>query len=379
MKTSMKNRLAVNGLVIAFILMASSGCSQWESKDAPWPWQKEEAVPVPDRILAVWTDTIQHTRGKQSLRGFGGRIFFYGNDPQPIKVEGDVTIYVFDDADPESVAAKKKFIFDAETLEKHYSQSHLGHSYSFWVPWGPIDGPPMKLSLITRFDGTNGGAAISPESKKLLPGTQPDLALKAKGASGVQQVSYDEIESKRDPIIKSHTIEIPPSFAQRLRQIVETTPTTQEANQQKIADLAEQLKRSNLRLENEIEDRANGLDQNGKLKSAAGAELETDFRGHSQSQFNPPSKLKLNADSTAANSANRFAERQLDSQTSEEQPNSKVEPAIHFQPLTRRAQREPTFQSGVSADRTRRSLSGSRFGPAKLKRWNGSSANPSDQ
>ena len=68
-----------------------------------WKWGEGDKPALPDRILAVWTDTVLHQPNQPGVRGFGGRVFFYLKDQtDPIEVDGKLAVYVFDseDADP---------------------------------------------------------------------------------------------------------------------------------------------------------------------------------------------------------------------------------------------------------------------------------------
>ena len=53
----------------------------------PWPFHKDDPVGKPDKVVAVWTDTVASTAGQPPIRGFGGRLMFYqGSTDLPIKV-----------------------------------------------------------------------------------------------------------------------------------------------------------------------------------------------------------------------------------------------------------------------------------------------------
>ncbi len=67
----------------------------------------------------------------------------------------------------------RKYVFRAEELAGHYSESKLGHSYSFWVPWDRVGGPQRQVSLIARFKSAQGGVVMSEMTRHLLPGAQP--------------------------------------------------------------------------------------------------------------------------------------------------------------------------------------------------------------
>ncbi|MFM7740412.1 MAG: hypothetical protein ACKO9H_13480, partial [Planctomycetota bacterium] len=192
--------------------------------------------------MAVWTDAVRTESGKPAERGFGGRVFFYDDKGKPMKVEGTVHIYVFDDdrSMDHVQTPEKKFVFPADTLELRYSKCSLGHSYNFWVPIGSVQGPNRNLSLVTKIELKSGGSVVSSVTRKILPGSglppaalaakpksgQPSLASLANPASGsVAQVSYDEPLPEDNAATKpavtrqitAETIQLTPSFTQRLR------------------------------------------------------------------------------------------------------------------------------------------------------------------
>jgi hypothetical protein len=150
------------------------GC-QFAPKKLPdsWKWGADDKPALPDRILAVWTDTVLHQPNQPGVRGFGGRVFFYLKDQtDPIEVDGKLAVYVFDaeDADPMNQKPLRKYVFTADQFASHMSKTSIGPSYSVWLPWGEVGGPQMKLSIIARFEGVDGGTTISDPTIKLLPG-----------------------------------------------------------------------------------------------------------------------------------------------------------------------------------------------------------------
>ncbi len=150
------------------------GC-QFAPKKLPdsWKWGEGDKPALPDRILAVWTDTVLHQPNQPGVRGFGGRVFFYLKDQtDPIEVDGKLAVYVFDseDADPMNQKPLRKYVFTADQFASHMSKTSIGPSYSVWLPWGEVGGPQMKLSIIARFEGVDGGTTISDPTIKLLPG-----------------------------------------------------------------------------------------------------------------------------------------------------------------------------------------------------------------
>jgi hypothetical protein len=252
----------LTGLIGVLMLASSMGC-QFAPKDKPfkWPWTKDDSKPLPDRILPVWTESVLHQPNQPGVRGFGGRIYFYAkDDTDPIEIDGNLAVYVFDADDVEVTSQKplRKFMFTADQFSSHMSKTSIGPSYSIWLPWGEIGGPPRRLSLIARFEGREGGTTISDPTIKLLPGvpskehSDEDQALakkqnyatpfrlsghkkKYQAKSGNEEADENEESSEEetdDPGQGIKTIDLPPSFQRHLRGAsgdstrLESPPTT---------------------------------------------------------------------------------------------------------------------------------------------------------
>jgi len=117
----------------------------------------KNAAKTPVEIVDVWNSYAQTTTEGKTMRGMAGRVHFY-DDPRKgraVKVEGDLTVYVFDDneTDPARTKPLKVFQFKAETLAQHYShQKPLGHGYNFFLPIDEIGGEEKPLCIMVRFD-----------------------------------------------------------------------------------------------------------------------------------------------------------------------------------------------------------------------------------
>lgn len=191
-------------------LAMASGCSSWNiRKSLPWPLGEEKAG-KPDKVVAVWTDTVLYQANQTPERGFGGRLMFYeGKKETPVKAEGSIVVYAFDETNRDAGNAKpdRKYIFTPEQLAARYSKSKIGHSYSIWIPWDAVGGVQKDISLIVRLEPKNGGAVvIGKPSRQLLPGEKtpgkdgPQLAVAGAAtqipavppaAAPVQQASYN--------------------------------------------------------------------------------------------------------------------------------------------------------------------------------------------
>jgi hypothetical protein len=224
-------------LLLMQTMLLGQGCSPLMSSRSPgsWKWWKKQDEPqVPNKITPMWTDTVMYQSGIAPLRGFGGRVMFFdGKSDAPIKVEGTLTVYAFDgtSADSSGTIPERKFVFPTEDLEKHYSESKLGPSYSFWLPWDEVGGYERRVTLITRFEPKSGGPTMSQPSRHYLPGLpapdRPEMAAKSapKGGSDgnsvhpVQAASFTDvqIDPTIHPRMSTITIDVPPSFVRHSR------------------------------------------------------------------------------------------------------------------------------------------------------------------
>jgi hypothetical protein len=236
-----KSRSSRSAITICLLLAVVTlcGCTKFSLQDGLPLFEKEPEPEVPERVVAVWTHSIMNKAGQPSTRGFGGRVtFFNADDESSILVDGQLTVYAFDDEskDLENPVPDKKFIFPRATLASLQSESNLGPSYSVWLPWGDVNGPQRQLSLICRFDDANGKVILSQSASVTLPGKNdatkltvsqsPSTSLHAPGFP-VQPASHESdmavasgVDGPADvpnrPRMQTTTIPMTPSFANRL-------------------------------------------------------------------------------------------------------------------------------------------------------------------
>jgi hypothetical protein len=145
-------------------------------------WTKGDKRPepkVPTRLVATWTETVLNKAGETPKRGFGGRIAFFTRESEnPVHVDGQLVVYAFDETarQPHETQPTRKFIFPAEEVVRHESESAVGPSYSFWLPWDDVGGPQKHISLIARFEPQGGPIVIGEQTKHFLPGATPEAS-----------------------------------------------------------------------------------------------------------------------------------------------------------------------------------------------------------
>jgi hypothetical protein len=147
---------------------------------------------VPVRLVSTWTDTVLQRSGAAPQRGFGGRlVFFKGDSEEPVRVDGQLVVYAFDETDrkPHETHPSRKYIFPREEFTRHESDSQLGASYSVWLPWDEVGGNIKQISLIARFEPHGGNTVLGEQTKHLLPGISPRDPEYLVNSSGVGEVN----------------------------------------------------------------------------------------------------------------------------------------------------------------------------------------------
>lgn len=247
---SFKTNIITFCLMIAVI--ASVGCSA--GKSANWKfaknWDIRRAVGLksnkplppetPERMVSSWTNTVLTKPGVKAKRGFGGRIMFFGsNDDTPVRVDGQLVVYAFDESlgDPNVIHPTRRYVFPREQFVRHESASQLGPSYSVWLPWDATGGEQKNISLIARFEPHEGALLVGEQTRHMLPGTS--LASKKpvndppQATDGVQLAQHSDTQSMVQQT--AHTAEAKPTEKSRKR-MTSTTIQLSKNWHQRLAD-----------------------------------------------------------------------------------------------------------------------------------------------
>lgn len=247
-------RAGLGPLVAAFVALAA-GCQTFKLSDkltGALPWSdsakvKEPKGPEPDRMVAVWTDTTYYHPGKPTMRGFGGRIYFYDVQGESMAVDGQLIVYAYDDTDPQkqnrhAKTPDRKYVFTPEQFKRFQSSSPLGVSYSIWIPWDPQGGPTTSVTLLPVLTSSSGKIVQGAQTLNVLPGPDGESNEQSSGFSGpfgggLEKVSLDEVRPLRPKTpddqgsIQQTTAESS-SAPQRMRTMTLNVPPTM---QQRIA------------------------------------------------------------------------------------------------------------------------------------------------
>ena len=173
-------------LAIACLVFAGcqTGSVHWSKADTfAGKKTKKETEPKfgsPERMVVIWKDSVFEHPTNGPARGFGGRVFFYDQGETPIRVDGELTIYGFNDSSGQNATeADKKFVFEKSMLQEHYSNTGLGPSYSVWVPWDKVGGENLSISLIPVFRDDAGKIVRGGQTVNVLPGRNALAAVES--------------------------------------------------------------------------------------------------------------------------------------------------------------------------------------------------------
>ena len=199
-------------MVLAAVVF-STGCSTFkpqlpkmssllgssESKTASKDDEPQLNYGTPERMLAVWKDSVRKTPGQKAMRGFGGRIYLYDGDGAAIRAAGELVVYGFDDSneDREGSKADQKIVLNNDMFQKRYSPSALGDSYSVWIDWDEIGGPEKSVTLIPFFRTPDGKIVKAGQAISTLQSSNKNLSKE-------KLVSHEENAFDKDPDDVSH-------------------------------------------------------------------------------------------------------------------------------------------------------------------------------
>jgi hypothetical protein len=159
-------------LIIATTILALSGCA---TLHFPWDDKVPEASaknPVM-QITCLWEPSEGRDPSGAPCRGFAGQILFLGNKGgMPVKVDGSVMVYVFDDqgASEEQAAPIHQYSFDFGAWNRHLRVGTLGPTYHVFIPYTRTGVHEAVCSLRLKLTNKDGSVIYSDPSEIPLQG-----------------------------------------------------------------------------------------------------------------------------------------------------------------------------------------------------------------
>jgi hypothetical protein len=261
-------------------LCLASGCQSFTSPGAGtpktanswWPWSGKPVYQEPSSMSVIWADDVLMAPGQPATRGFGGRVYFYNERSQAIPVDGELTVYGYDDTEAgersKHEQPDKRFRFSPEQFTTHFTQGELGASYSVWLPWDEAGGPRRRITLIPVFKTTSGRLVRGEPSTVTLNGKAPELSINHSQHADIRAAAFTGLPT---------TGQESSPFGEHMRGVnsgqprpgmTSTTISLPSSTQQ-------QLKRSSVGTE--LHGSANGIERSPQPQ--AGVSSETGFQG----------------------------------------------------------------------------------------------------
>ncbi len=285
--------LGFSGCAISNSLRPSSKNSQWNlfSKSNGSKKDKSEDSQPPQTMAAIWKDSVFEKPGTHSVRGFGARIFFYDEDNQAVKADGELVVYGFDDSNElkeDNSKADRKYVFQADKFQTHFSETDLGPSYSVWIPWEKVGGFRKTITLIPVFKTADGRILKSGQSINVLPGRNPirqtaktKARLNTRASSAVSQAGFvtSEIDSDgnvADGEVQQATLDDSQVYNRIRTSTIRLTPNLASQLAKPAPPMAE-TDRRNFRQSNPAPSRFNQPNVGGEASDAP-AQQDNDFQ-----------------------------------------------------------------------------------------------------
>ena len=150
-----------------------SGCSSpWFSKKQPDVIVADEKNPVV-RAICLWQPAEGPGLDGLPGRGFAGQIIFLTQQsPTPVKVSGDLRIYLFDDQGSAEEQAKPihQFEFLGGACNRYLHNTNWGSSYQLFIPYVRSSDSEARCSIRVTLKCGDQPAVFSDMVDVLLPG-----------------------------------------------------------------------------------------------------------------------------------------------------------------------------------------------------------------
>ncbi|MFG0333981.1 MAG: hypothetical protein ACF8TS_11515 [Maioricimonas sp. JB049] len=219
--------------LVCLAVLATTGCQSLDlfSKMSGRKPLKEATAEQPAiEVLCFWE--AAEGRGLDNLptRGFAGQVlFFTSGSAEPVKVNGDVRVYLFDDqGTPEEQARPiHQFDFHAHAWETFLRETNVGAAYQLFIPYTRKGVHQAECGIRVRFTPENGlplyskMAAITLPGKKVIsPAAQtasPEVAATQQAAqsAGVALAAHQNIASGQSAPPQQRPAR--PDFSQTIR------------------------------------------------------------------------------------------------------------------------------------------------------------------
>lgn len=190
----------VGTICLLMATMCSAGCATFNLPFGKRIPTATAANPA-NQILCFWQPGEGNDPDGYPCRGFCGQILFLSSKTQaPVKIDGDVRVYLFDDQGTvdEQTKPLRQFDFDSGSWNIHLGETSLGPTYSIFIPYVRRGVTEANCSLRIRMKPSVGPTIFSDFSniplnptKKIRRGEEAKPMEKEE----VEQIGVDALTS----------------------------------------------------------------------------------------------------------------------------------------------------------------------------------------
>ncbi|MCA9080775.1 MAG: hypothetical protein KDA58_09465 [Planctomycetaceae bacterium] len=185
-------------LLWSAVIVAGSGCTSLNLNPfaRTKPLLKESANHPVVEVICLWEPAEGQGLDGLPSRGFAGQLLFFahGHD-EPVKVDGKVTLYVFDDQGSVEDQSRPlhEFNFEGAVWNTYLRESSMGAAYQLFIPYTRPGTKHAECSLRVKYTPPGGGrSSFSKMATIVLPGPKPEgtAARSSHRDHQIQQAAY---------------------------------------------------------------------------------------------------------------------------------------------------------------------------------------------
>lgn len=230
---------AVHRLLLA-CLPLFAGCTTLDFNLADFRRDVDQTAGVAD-VVCLWEAAEGVGLDGLPTRGFAGQVlFFVKGHAEPVKVNGDVRIYVFDDqgTTEEQSRPLHEFNFPADAWNTYLAQTNLGKAYQIFIPYTRKGGMRANCAIRVRITPPDRKPVYSKLANVAVPGRMDPVKATATATAAVAvpaDPSYDTLNQLvQDAAIHQTSAQMgvrnPVSQLHRLQQAAESAVQTADYN-----------------------------------------------------------------------------------------------------------------------------------------------------
>lgn len=219
-------------LLVCLPLLA--GCTAFDLNLADFRREVDQTAGVAE-IVCLWEAAEGVGLDGLPTRGFAGQVlFFVKGQVEPVKINGDVRIYVFHDQGTAEEQSRPlhEFNFPGDAWNAYLAETNLGRAYQLFIPYTHKGGLQSKCALRVRLSSPNRLPVYSKLTTIALPGrVDPAKAAATAAARAPRDRSPDTFDQLVEQAAIRQTsaqmgVRQPSAQLNRLKQAAESAVQT---------------------------------------------------------------------------------------------------------------------------------------------------------